>query len=83
MDWSDALDFVSWALLVSFSLYTGLSLWRYGTSISTDVRATSINPWASVFIATVGLGLAWGLTPFSWALPYAVNATEIVLLGAV
>ena len=40
IEWSDSLDFVSWALLVLFSMYTGLSLWRYGTSISTDVRVS-------------------------------------------
>jgi hypothetical protein len=78
--WSDAVDFFPYLLLVLFALYTGISLWRYGTSISTDVRATSINPWASTFIASVGLILAWLLTPISWPLPFAMNAMEIVLL---
>ena len=82
IDWSDSIDFVSWGLLILFSTYTGFSLWRYGTSISTDVRATSVNPWASIAVATVALAMAWGFTPASWALPYAVNALEIVLLAS-
>ena len=83
MEWSDCLDFVSWGLLVLFSTYTGFSLWRYGTSISTDVRATSINPWASTAVASVALAFAWGFTPSTWALPYAVNAMEVALLASV
>jgi hypothetical protein len=76
--WGDAADFIPMLLLVVFSTYTGASLWRYGTTISTDVRATSLNPWASVTLATVGLTLAWALSPLAWPLPYA---TQAMLLG--
>jgi hypothetical protein len=83
IDWTDAMDFFPYVLFLTFSIYSGLSLWRYGTTISTDVRATMVNPWASIFIATCGLIIAWVLTPSSWLLPYAVSAMEIVLLAAI
>ena len=82
IDWSDAVDFAPYVLLVTFALYVGIALWRFGTTISTDVRATAINPWMSTACATVGLVLAWGLTPPAWPLPYAVNALELCLVGA-
>ena len=80
--WGDAVDFFPMAVLLVFSSYTGASLWRYGTTISTDVRATAINPWASLLLATVGLTLAWALSPLTWSLPYATSALFIVLLGS-
>ena len=46
--WQNAVDVVPWLALLGFSLYSGTSLWRYGTTISTDVRATAVNPWAAV-----------------------------------
>jgi hypothetical protein len=61
-----------------------LLLVRYGTLRSTDVRATSCNPWGSLFLATTSLTLAWVLTPIrSWARPYAVNAMLIALQAGI
>lgn len=80
--WGDAVDFFPMCLLLVFGGYTGASLWRYGTTISTDVRATAVNPWGSMLLATVGLAIAWALTPLTWPLPYAVAALLIALLGA-
>ena len=82
IDWSDAIDFFPTAILIAFSAYSGISLWRYGTTISTDVRTTAINPWMSLFVATIGVTLAWVLSPPTWELPYAANAMEIVLLAS-
>jgi hypothetical protein len=78
-DWQDVTDFVPWVLLLTSSAQTGLSLWRYGTTTSTDVRASAVNPWGSVFLATVGLVVAWVLSPRTWPLPYATNAMELAL----
>lgn len=83
MNWQDAVDFFPWMFLFAFSLYTGLSLWRYGSTISTDVRSSSLNPWCSIFLATAGLIVAWFLSPPSWPLPYATNILELCLAGSI
>jgi len=82
-DWHDGLDFVAMALLLALSAANGASLWLYGTTISTDVRATSVNPWASILLTTAGLGLAWGFSPATWVVPYAVEGMLVALLVAV
>lgn len=83
VDWTDTFDFVPTALLLLFSFYTGVSFWRYGTTMSTDVRTTALNPWISIIAASSGVTLAWVLTPSTWPLPYAFNATMLVLLAAI
>ena len=82
-DFSDVMDFLPMLVLLLFSMYSGLSLWRYGTTISTDVRASSVNPWLILPLATLGLLFAWVFTPLTWPVPYAVNALTVFLLGAV
>jgi hypothetical protein len=81
--WQEAVDFFPWLLLLSFALYSGLSLWRYGTTMSTDVRASALNPWGAVFVAASGLTVAWLLSPSSWPVPYATNLFELLLAASV
>ena len=80
--WGDAVDFAPMLALLCFSGYTGASLWRYGTTISTDVRATSVNPWGALLLAAGGLAGGWALSPAAWPLPYATNAMLLALLWA-
>lgn len=46
------------------------------------MNATVVNPWIGLFLTTVGILLAWVLTPSSWPLPYAVNAMYVCMLVA-
>jgi hypothetical protein len=55
---------------------------RYGSSISTDVRASVCNPWLVVTAATCFLLVAWVLSPQWWSEPYVVNAAYVALTGA-
>ena len=82
IDWQDATDLVPWAIFISWALVSGASLWRYGTSISTDINATCINPWAALVVAAVVLLTAWLVSPHAWRYPYAVNAAELLLVAA-
>jgi len=80
--WQDAVDFIPWVIFLSWALLAGGSLWRYGSLISTDINATPINSWASIFVAGSALVVAWALSPNSWALPYATNPCELLLAAA-
>jgi hypothetical protein len=60
-------------------LAASLSPHRYGSSISTDVRASVCNPWLAVTAANIFLLLAWVLSPQRWARPYVVNAAYVAL----
>jgi hypothetical protein len=82
IDWQDAADLIPWVIFLTWALVAGASLWRYGTSISTDINATCINPWATLAIAAGLLVAAWVVSPHTWAYPYAVNAAELVLAAA-
>jgi hypothetical protein len=55
---------------------------RYGSSISTDVRASVCNPWLVVTAATCFLLVSWVLSPQRWSEPYVVNAAYVALTGA-
>jgi hypothetical protein len=83
LGWQEVTDFFPWLILFVFSFYTGLSLWRYGTTMSTDVRASAVNPWGAVFLATGGLAAAWLLTPHAWRVPYATNIMELGLAAGI
>ena len=63
-----------------FSFYTGVSLWRYGTTISVDVRATIANPWMAIVPASLLYLLALLLTPRNLSAPYWVSLTMLLLL---
>jgi hypothetical protein len=56
---------------------------RYGSSISTDVRATVCNPWIAIFLATVNFLLMWVFSPRRWKGPYLVNAAYLLLTAAI
>lgn len=79
-DWQDAADFFPPCILVVVALYTGLSLWRFGTFISTDIWTTSLNPWISVVIATLAYFFIWLFTPRFWMFPYIMNVAYLLLL---
>lgn len=80
-DWQDAVDFIPWLGFLVWALVAGASLWRYGSLISTDINATMVNSWGSVFLGAVSLSLAWVFSPKSWTFPYATNPAELLLLG--
>ena len=82
IDWQDATDLIPWVIFLAWALIAGASLWRYGTSISTDINATCINPWATLAVAATALVVAWIVSPHTWQYPYAVNAAELVLVAA-
>jgi hypothetical protein len=75
-------DVVPLGLCIVFLLYVGVTFWVYGTYYSTDVSAHLVNRWSSLTLAVVALLLAWFLSPRAWHLPYAVNAGEVLVLGA-
>ncbi|CAE7224333.1 unnamed protein product, partial [Symbiodinium sp. KB8] len=77
---SELLDFALPLLLLVFSFYTGASLWRYGTTISVDVRATIANPWMAIVPASLLYLLALLLTPRNLSAPYWVSLTMLLLL---
>lgn len=83
LGWESGADVIPWFIFLTFSLYTGLSLWRYGTTISTDVRTSSLNPWAAIMVASSGLTVAWFITPVEWTVPYATNALEVALAAGI
>lgn len=76
------MDFVIPVLLFAKSFYTGISFWRYGTSISTDVRATIFNPWSSLTVASSVYLVALFLTPSSFDAPFLVNSAEFLMYFA-
>eukprot|EP01138_Halocafeteria_seosinensis_P004476 gb/GECG01004579.1/.p1 GENE.gb/GECG01004579.1/~~gb/GECG01004579.1/.p1 ORF type:complete len:443 (+),score=23.90 gb/GECG01004579.1/:1-1329(+) len=76
---SSVMDFVVPLILFAKSFYTGISFWRYGTSISTDVRATIFNPWASLTVAASLYLVALLVTPSSMDAPFLVNTAEFLL----
>ena len=78
----DFIDYFPFLVLLVFTAYTGLSLWRYGSSISTDVRATLCNPWMAVTVSAAVLLASWlvsGQYNDEWHAPYAVNGAELFL----
>lgn len=83
LGWESGADVIPWFIFLTFSLYTGLSMWRYGTTISTDVRTSSLNPWAAIMVAASGLTVAWFITPVEWTVPYATNALEVALAAGI
>ena len=83
LGWESGADVIPWFIFLTFSLYTGLSMWRYGTTISTDVRTSSLNPWAAIMVAASGLTISWFLSPIEWTVPYATNAIEVLLAACI
>lgn len=81
-DFSAFIDFIVPLALFATSFLTGISFWRYGTTISTDVRATICNPWASLALASVLYLCALIFTPESMEGPYLVNSAEFLLYVA-
>lgn len=79
---SEITDFLVPLIFTCFSMYTGLSFWRYGTTISTDVRASVCNPWAGLFLVSTAHLVAAILTPSDIMPPYATGATQLAVAVA-
>lgn len=82
LDAQDCIDLFPWVVFLAWALVSGLSLWRYGTQMSTDINPTSINAWGLVFIASLLVAAAWVFSPPAWPYPYATNAAELLLAAA-
>ena len=54
-------DLVPYFAAVTFTLYFGVLLWRYGTSYSIKVNATIFNPWGACLAASIIFMIAMAL----------------------
>lgn len=78
-DLNDFVDVVPAAIGIAFVGFIGVTVSRYGTSMSTDVSATYLNRWSALVLAVVlWLGFFVG-QPCEWPAPYLTNAGEVAV----